>query len=109
MQGAARLLKLLASEQRLRLLCRLLDGEASVSELTEYSGMAQATTSQHLAKMRAEGLVETRREAQSIFYRLEDRAARQVLDTLCDVYSEGEPKAKMRAVRRSPRGAGRER
>lgn len=85
-QGAARLLKLLASEQRLRLLCRLLEGEASVSELTEYSGMAQATTSQHLGKMRAEGLVETRREAQSIYYRLEDRAARLVLDTLCQFY-----------------------
>lgn len=108
-QGAARLLKLLASEQRLRLLCRLLEGEASVSELTEYSGMAQATTSQHLAKMRAEGLVETRREAQSIFYRLEDRAARQVLDTLCDVYSEDGSSAKPKVVRRSPRGASRER
>lgn len=84
---AARLLKLLASEQRLRLLCRLLDGEASVSQLTAYSGMSQATTSQHLAKMRAEGLVETRREAQSIFYRLDDRAARLVLDTLCDHYT----------------------
>jgi len=42
--------------------------------------------SQHLAKMRAEGLVATRRDAQTIFYRLADPAAVRVLDTLCDIY-----------------------
>lgn len=84
--SAARMLKLLASEQRLLLLCRLIDGEASVGDLAEHVGLAQSATSQHLAKMRAEGLVATRREAQTIYYRLHDPAAMKVLETLCEVY-----------------------
>lgn len=86
--AAARLLKLLASEQRLLLLCRLIDGEASVGDLAVHVGMAQSATSQHLAKMRAEGLVATRREAQTIFYRLEDPAAVRVLEALCEIYRD---------------------
>lgn len=85
-QAAARLLKLLASEQRLLLLCRLIEGEASVGTLAEHANLAQAATSQHLAKMRAEGLVSTRRDGQTIYYRLDDPAAVQVLDTLCLIY-----------------------
>ncbi len=85
-QSAARLLKLMASEPRLLLLCRLVEGEASVGDLAEHAKMAQSTTSQHLAKMRSEGLVTTRREAQTIYYRLDDPAAVRVLDTLCDIY-----------------------
>jgi len=85
-QAAARLLKLLASEQRLLLLCRLLEGEASVGVLADHAGLAQSAASQHLAKMRAEGLVATRREAQTIYYRLEDPSALRVLATLCDIY-----------------------
>lgn len=86
---AARLLKLLASEQRLLLLCRLADGETSVGELSEHAGLAQSATSQHLAKMRAEGLVATRREAQTIYYRLSDENAARVLATLSDIYRTG--------------------
>jgi DNA-binding transcriptional ArsR family regulator len=85
-QAAARLLKLMASEPRLLLLCRLIEGEASVNDLAAHARMAQSTTSQHLAKMRAEGLVATRREAQTIHYRLADPAAMRVLDTLCEIY-----------------------
>jgi DNA-binding transcriptional ArsR family regulator len=84
--AAARLLKMLASEQRLLLLCRLVDGEASVGDLATHVGLAQSATSQHLAKMRAEGLVATRRDAQTIYYRLADPAAMRVLDTLCEIY-----------------------
>ena len=84
--AAARMLKLLASEQRLLLLCRLVEGEASVGEMAEHAKLAHSTASQHLAKMRAEGLVVTRRDAQTIFYRLADPAAIKVLDTLCDIY-----------------------
>ena len=84
--SAARLLKLLASEPRLRLLCRLGEGEASVGELSHYAGLAQAATSQHLAKLRAEGLVEIRREGQTIRYRLTDPAAVRMIDALCEVY-----------------------
>lgn len=83
---AARMLKLLASEQRLLLLCRLVEGETSVGDLAEHAKLAQSAASQHLAKMRAEGLVATRRDAQSIYYRLVDPAAMRVLDTLCEIY-----------------------
>ena len=84
--AAARMLKLLASEQRLLLLCQLLEGEKSVGYLSAQVGLAQSATSQHLAKMRAEGLVATRRDGQTIFYRLDDPAAVRMLDTLCDIY-----------------------
>ena len=83
---AARMLKLLASEQRLLLLCRLVEGETSVGDLAEHAKLAQSAASQHLGKMRAEGLVATRREAQTIYYRLADPAAMRVLDTLFDIY-----------------------
>lgn len=96
---AARMLKLLASEQRLLLLCRLVEGEASVGVLAEHAKLAQSTASQHLAKMRAEGLVATRREAQTIYYRLDDPAAMRVLDTLCDIY-RGQPAVAIKAARR---------
>ena len=92
-QSAARLLKLLASEQRLLLLCRLMEGEASVGVLAQHAKLAQSTASQHLAKMRAEGLVATRRDAQTIYYRLDDSAAIQVLDTLCLIYRGQSPTA----------------
>lgn len=83
---ASRLMKLLASEQRLAILCSLLEGECSVGELARNSGLSQTTASQHLAKLRAERIVATRRDAQTIFYRLDDPATVQVLHTLCDIY-----------------------
>ncbi len=85
-QAATRMLKLLASEQRLLILCKLIDGESSVGELSAHVGLAQSATSQHLAKMRAEGLVATRRDGQTIYYRLDDPAAIRMLNTLCDIY-----------------------
>ena len=85
-EPAARLLKLLASEQRLLLLCRLVEGEASVGDLADHARLAPSAASQHLARMRAEGLVATRRDAQTIYYRLDDPAALRVLDTLRDIY-----------------------
>ncbi|MGA0599582.1 ArsR/SmtB family transcription factor [Caulobacter sp. KR2-114] len=84
--SAARLLKLLASEQRLLLLCRMIEGEASVGALAEHANLAQSAASQHLAKMRAEGLVATRRDAQTIYYRLADPNAVRVLQTLSEIY-----------------------
>ncbi|MBX3480576.1 MAG: winged helix-turn-helix transcriptional regulator [Caulobacter sp.] len=84
--AAARLMKLLANEQRLILLCRLAEGECSVGDLADYVGLAQSAASQHLAKLRAEHVVSTRREGQTIFYRLTDPAAIQVIDTLCAIY-----------------------
>ena len=84
--SAARLMKLMANEQRLILLCRLGEGECSVGDLAAYVGLAQSAASQHLAKLRAEGVVATRREGQTIFYRLADPAAVRVIDTLCGIY-----------------------
>ena len=86
--AAARLLKMLANEQRLVLLCRLAEGEASVGELAQHVGLAQSAASQHLAKLRADGLVATRREAQTIYYRLDDDAAARVIGLLCDIYGK---------------------
>jgi len=83
---ATRLLKLMASEHRLMILCRLFDGEASVSDLADYLGQSVSTTSQHLAKMRAEELVETRRDGQTIYYSIADHGARRVVDVLCELY-----------------------
>ena len=85
-QKATRLLKLMASEQRLLILCKLGEGEQSAGELTELVGLSQSAASQHLQKMKAEGLVDTRRDAQTIYYRLADDAAGQVIDLLCKIY-----------------------
>lgn len=87
---AARLMKMLANEQRLILMCRLSEGECSVGDLAEHVGLAQSAASQHLSKLRAEGLVATRRDAQSIFYRLSDPNAARVIALLCDLYKRGE-------------------
>ena len=84
--AAARMLKMLANEQRLLLLCRLGDGEASVGELAGHAGLAQSAASQHLAKLRAEGLVATRRAAQTIYYRLSDPDALRIIHVLCEIY-----------------------
>jgi len=86
--AAARLMKMLASEQRLVLLCRLSEGEVSAGELADYAGLAQSAASQHLAKLRDVGLVATRRDAQTIYYRLVDEAALRVIGLLCEIYRD---------------------
>ena len=83
---AAELLKLLANDQRLIILCRLSDEGLSVSELGEYVNLAQSALSQHLAKLRAQGLVATRREGQSIYYRLANPTAQKLVGALCELY-----------------------
>jgi DNA-binding transcriptional ArsR family regulator len=84
--SATRLLKLFASEQRLILLCRLIEGECSVGDLAAYLQLAPSAASQHLAKLRAEGVVATRRDGHTIYYRVADPAALQLLSTLRDIY-----------------------
>ena len=83
---ATRLLKLLANEQRLKVLCRLSAGEASVSDLADYVDIAQSALSQHLAKLRADRLVDTRRDGQTIYYRLSDPMTQKLVGVLCDMY-----------------------
>lgn len=85
---ASRLLKALANEKRLVLLCLLSEGEASVGELNARIDLSQSALSQHLALLREDGLVETRRDAQTIFYSLADGPARRVIDTLHAIYCE---------------------
>ena len=82
------MLKLLANEQRLTVLCRLSGGELSVSELGEYVPLSQSALSQHLAKLRADGLVATRRDAQTIYYRLANPIAERLIGVLCDLYGD---------------------
>ena len=83
---AARLMKMLANEQRLKLLCRLGKGEASAGELAGYAELAQSGASQHLAKLRDVGVVATRRDAQTIYYRLADERTLKVIELLCQLY-----------------------
>lgn len=83
---AARLLKLLANEQRLTVLCRLSGGEMSVTALGAFVDLSQSALSQHLAKLRADGLVTTRRDAQTIYYRLADPIAERLIGVLCELY-----------------------
>lgn len=84
---AASLLKALANEKRLMILCKLLEnGEMSVLPLSEAVGLSQSALSQHLAKMRDEKIVDFRRDAQTIFYRLADSGAVKMLKTLKSIY-----------------------
>jgi DNA-binding transcriptional ArsR family regulator len=79
---AARLLKALANPQRLLLLCLLADGERSVGELNQRVALSQSALSQHLAVLRADGLVSTRRDAQTIFYALAPGPAVEIIHLL---------------------------
>ena len=75
----------MGNPHRLKILCHLSRGEASVSELEEITGLSQSALSQHLARLRQEGLVKTRRHAQTIYYSLDGNIAMQVLRALRDV------------------------
>ena len=80
-------MKLLANENRLLILCRLaISGELSVAALNEAVDLSQSALSQHLAKMREDGLVATRRDAQTIYYRIADQNAARLLALLKDLY-----------------------
>ena len=85
-EDVASTLAAMAHPKRLLVMCMLLEGEKSVSDLAETVGLSPAALSQHLGKMRALRLVATRRDAQTIFYRLASPEVRAVLDTLYRVY-----------------------
>ena len=82
----SRLLKAMASEARLQILCMLYDREHSVSELTERVGLSQPALSQHLARLRAERLVSTRRQAQTVYYSLDSPRVSALLRALHALY-----------------------
>ena len=96
---AAQLLKALGNEQRLHILCNLLDGPLSVGELNQRLDLSQSALSQHLALLRELSLVDTRREAQTIFYSLPDGPVVRVMALLQDIYCPREPGAPARQPR----------
>ena len=83
---AAGLMKALGNEQRLLILCSLLEKPLAVGEINQHVDLSQSALSQHLALLRAAGLVETRREAQSIFYSRPTGPVTQVKALLQQIY-----------------------
>lgn len=83
---AERLLKALANTHRLMIVCQLSVRERSVGELVALLGLQPPTVSQHLALLRREGLVATRREGQTIWYSIASEPARKVIETLYCIY-----------------------
>ncbi len=84
---AAGFLKLLANEHRLLILCHLAThGETTVTALSAAIGLSQSASSQHLARLRDDGLVAFRREAQTLYYRVADQRAVRLLKTLRQIF-----------------------
>ena len=82
---ASVLLKALSNEKRLQIACVLFKGEKAVGELEKVVGLSQSALSQHLARLRRDNIVSTRREAQTIYYSLSDEAAIKVLECLTEI------------------------
>ena len=83
---AARLMRALANETRLLVLCTLSEGEMSVGQLNQRVALSQSALSQHLAVLRRDGLVNTRRESQTIYYSVADGPAAQIIEVLHGIY-----------------------
>jgi len=83
---ACELLKAMANEWRLMILCQLSEGEKTVSELQELLGLSQSALSQHLAVLRREKIVRARKHAQSVSYSLSGDEATKVMETLHDLF-----------------------
>ena len=82
-------LKIMSHPERLIMLCRLDEGEASVTELVTLSGLSQSAVSQHLALLREEGIVSIRGEAQTRYYSLKDPVVRAIIHSLCEICAQG--------------------
>ena len=85
-KDAANLMKQLANENRLLILCTLVEGELSVGELNKKIPLSQSALSQHLTALRKANLVQTRRESQSIYYRLQGDEAIKIISVLQSIY-----------------------
>lgn len=83
---ASALLKAMSNERRLLILCYLTTGERSVGELERMVQLSQSALSQHLARLRRDGLVKTRRSAQNIYYSLDGEEAKAIMATLHGLY-----------------------
>ena len=91
---AVELLKAMANEWRLMILCQLSEGEKTVSELQEILGLSQSALSQHLAVLRREKIVRSRKDAQSVFYSLSGNDASKVMQSLHDVFCKARGETK---------------
>lgn len=85
-EQAADLLKALSNPQRLRVMCLLIDGEKTVGEINAEVDLSQSALSQHLAVLREGGLVQTRRESQSVYYSVATGPVHKLIRTLHDIY-----------------------
>ena len=83
---AAKFLKSMSNASRLLILCHLADGEKSVGELQSLVDLSQSALSQHLAVLRRDGIVSTRRSSQTIFYSLANEPAQEIMATLYDYF-----------------------
>ena len=98
---AEALLKAMANQARLMILCELLDGERTVTELHLAVGLAMSAVSQHLAKLREEGIVATRRESQMIYYSLASEPAEKMLAVLYEIFCAPTEKSAAKKKQRS--------
>lgn len=83
---ASLLLKAMSNQHRLMILCQLVPGEKCVGELETVIPLSQSALSQHLARLRRDGLVDTRRAAQTIYYSLSGEEASAVIETIYELY-----------------------
>jgi len=84
--AAAEALKGIANERRLHILCSLLDGKKNVSELQEVTGINQSNLSQHLAKMRALGVLLSTRDGKQVYYTLSHPAFKKIIEALQEIF-----------------------
>lgn len=98
-QRASELLKAMSNEKRLMILCFLTEGEKSVGQMELLVGLSQSALSQHLARLRRDGLVQTRRASQTIYYSLAGGEASAIMETLHSLYC-GLPETQEMPVRR---------
>lgn len=90
-EKACALLKAIANPHRLVILCQLVEGERSVGEMADYLGIRDSTVSQNLALLRASGIVDARRDGQTMWYSIQSKEAQQVLETLYRIYCSPKP------------------
>lgn len=98
-QDAASLLRILANEKRLMIVCQLVGGEMNVGALSEALDARQSTVSQQLALLRSEGIVSSRKDAQTVYYSIADEHALRLVSLLYDMFCRPSAKPKTKRSR----------
>jgi len=98
---ASELLRSLGNRHRLLILCQLTEGERSVGDLATFLDLRDSTVSQHLSLLRRDGLVQTRRHGQTIWYSIASASARRVLETLFELFCKPVPLCRPSARKRA--------